>query len=78
MATATATVVNGLSVQGIQDMVEMVTAEPQVAKAAFYATTIWESGFHNEAVIKPFSIWWSGRSRPQTEDPPTRMACPAH
>ena len=53
---ATSTVVNGLDVQGIQDMVEMVRAQPQVAKAAFYATTIWESGFHNEAVVKPFSM----------------------
>ena len=35
---ATATVVNGLNVQGIQDLVEMVQAQPQVAKAAFYAT----------------------------------------
>ena len=38
---ATATVVNGLNVQGIQDMVEMVKAQPEVAKAGFYATTIW-------------------------------------
>ena len=29
---ATATVANGLNVQGIQDMVEMVKAQPQVAK----------------------------------------------
>ena len=53
---ATATVVNGLNVQGIQDLVEMVKAQPQVAKAAFYATTIWRGGFHNEAVVKPFSL----------------------
>ena len=53
---ATATVVNGLNVQGIQDMVEMVKAQPQVAKAVFYATTIWRGGFHNEAVVKPFSM----------------------
>ena len=52
----TSTVVNGLNVQGIQDLVEMVKAQPQVGKAAFYATTIWESGFHNEAVVKPFSL----------------------
>ena len=53
---AQATVVNGLNVQGIQDMVEMVKAQPEVAKAAFYATTIWRGGFHNEAVVKPFSM----------------------
>ena len=53
---ALATVVNGLSVQGIQDLVEMVKSQPQVAKAAFYATTIWTGGFHNEAVVKSFSM----------------------
>ena len=53
---ATATIVNGLNVQGIQDMLEMVKAQPQVAKAVFYATTIWRGGFHNEAVVKPFSM----------------------
>jgi uncharacterized OsmC-like protein len=49
-------VVNGLVVQGIQDMVDMVTEQPQVANASFYATTIWRGGFHNEAVVKPFSM----------------------
>ncbi len=52
----TATVVNGLSVQGIQDMIGMVKAQPQVAKAVFYATTIWKSGFRNEATVKVFSL----------------------
>src|SRR3972149_3793799 len=50
------TIVNGLSVQGIQDMVEMVKAKPQVAKAVFYATTIWKSGFPHEATVKAFSM----------------------
>ena len=49
-------VVNGLSVQGIQDMVGMVKAQPQVAKAVFYATTLWKEGFHNEATVKTFSM----------------------
>lgn len=53
---ATATVVNGLKVQEIQGMVEMVKAQPQVAKAVFYATTIWKGGFHNEATVKTFSL----------------------
>jgi uncharacterized OsmC-like protein len=53
---ATATVVNGLRVQGIQDMVEMVKGQPQVAKAVFYATTIWKGGLHNEATSKVFSL----------------------
>ncbi|PZC46945.1 MAG: putative OsmC-related protein [Chloroflexi bacterium] len=52
----TTTSVNGLSVEGIQGMVEMVTAQPEVAKAVFSATTIWRGGFHNEAVVKPFSM----------------------
>ncbi|MBM2832773.1 MAG: OsmC family protein [Dehalococcoidia bacterium] len=50
------TIVNGLSVQGIQDMVKMVKAQPQVAKAVFYATTVWKGGFHNEATVKAFSM----------------------
>ncbi|MBI4197917.1 MAG: OsmC family protein [Chloroflexi bacterium] len=53
---ATATVVNGVSIQGLQDMVGMVKAQPQVAKAAFSATTIWRGGFHNEAIVKTFSL----------------------
>ena len=52
----TTTSINGLSVEGIQGMVEMVTAQPEVAKAVFYATTLWRGGFHNEAVVKPFSM----------------------
>jgi uncharacterized OsmC-like protein len=43
-------------VQAIQEMVGAVTAQPQVAKATFYAATTWKSGFHNEAVIKQFSL----------------------
>ncbi len=53
---ATATIINGLSVQGVQEMVAAVTAQPQIAKAVFYATTIWRSGFHNEATVKTFSL----------------------
>ncbi len=53
---ASATIVNGLNVQGIHDMVQMVKAQPQVAKTVFYATTTWKDGFHNEAVVKPFSM----------------------
>lgn len=52
----TATVLNGLAVQGINDMVEMVRAQPQVARATFFATTTWKSGFHNEATVKAFSL----------------------
>ena len=52
----TATVINGLSTQGIQDMVEMVKAQPQVAQAVFSATTEWKSGFHNEATVQAFSL----------------------
>ena len=52
----TATVINGITVQGLQDMVEMVKAQPQVAKATFYAETAWKSGFHNEARVQAFSL----------------------
>ena len=52
----TATNINGLAVQGVQDMMEMVKAQPEVAKATFSATTHWRSGFHNEAMVKAFSL----------------------
>lgn len=55
-ATAAAGTVNGLSLQGIQDMVELVKAQPQVAKAVFCATTNWCAGFHNKAVVRSFSL----------------------
>lgn len=43
-------------VQGIQDMVEMVKAQPEAAKATFSATTAWKSGFHNVATVKAFTL----------------------
>ena len=52
----TAAVINGLRVQGIQDMVDAVKAQPPVAAATFYASTAWEGGFHNEAAVKAFSL----------------------
>jgi uncharacterized OsmC-like protein len=64
---ATATVVNGLSTQGIQEMVAMVTAQPAVAQATFAATIEWDQGFHNEARVQAFSLGgtWNEVSRPQ-------------
>ncbi|MBI4219735.1 MAG: OsmC family protein, partial [Chloroflexi bacterium] len=52
----TATAINGLSIEGIQGMVELVKAQPQVAKAKFSAVTTWRSGFHNEATVKELSL----------------------
>jgi len=49
-------VVNGLDVQKIQDMVEAVKKQPQIAQSRFYARTAWRSGFVNEASIKDFSL----------------------
>ena len=54
--TAEKTIVNGLDVQGIVGMVALVKAQPEVAKATFYATTAWEGGFHNEAYVKDFAL----------------------
>lgn len=42
--------------QGIQDMVAMVKAQPDVARATFSASTEWKGGFHNEARIQAFSL----------------------
>ena len=64
----TSTMVNGLNVQGIQDMVAMVKAQPQVAQAVFYATTTWRSGFHNEAILKTFSLG-GGRNDTSRSEP---------
>lgn len=52
----TATVINGLSVQGIQDMVAMVTAQPEVGQAVFSAATEWKGGFYNTAEVQAFSL----------------------
>ncbi|HLC30954.1 MAG TPA: OsmC family protein [Dehalococcoidia bacterium] len=64
----TSTMVNGLNVQGIQDMVAMVKAQQQVAQAVFYATTTWRSGFHNEAIVKTFSLG-GGRNDTSRSEP---------
>ena len=52
----TATLINGLSVQGIQDMVEMVKAQPTVAQATFEVVADWKGGFHNEARMQTFTL----------------------
>ena len=48
-------IVNGLDQEQIQNLVETVKKQPQVAQAKFYSTTIWKTGFHNEVSIKDFS-----------------------
>src|SRR5438270_11855424 len=67
MTTEVAVVANGLRVQAIQEMVDAVKAQPQVAAATFSATTTWQGGFHNEATIKAFSLGgaWNDSSRKQ-------------
>lgn len=49
-------VVNGLEVNNTNKMVESVKSNPASAKATFYATTNWKSGFHNEAEISNFTV----------------------
>ncbi len=49
-------VVNGLKVQEIQGLTEAVKKEPQIAQATFRATTVWETGFRNEAAVKDFTL----------------------
>lgn len=48
--------VNGLDVQQIQNMVETVKKQPEVAQSRFYARTAWRNGFYNEASIKEFAL----------------------
>ena len=52
----TATNINGLSLEAVQGMVDLVKDQPAVAQATFYATTDWKGGFRNEAAIQAFSL----------------------
>src|SRR5262245_55819064 len=52
----TATSINGLDLAGVQGMVDLVKAQPEVAKAIFAASTEWRGGFHNVAAVKAFSL----------------------
>lgn len=49
-------ITNGLEVQQIQDMIEAVKKQPQMAQSKFYAKTLWRGGFTNEAQVKDFSL----------------------
>lgn len=49
-------IVNGLDVGQIQGMVDAVKKQPQMAQAKLSAKTVWKSGFHNEALVKDFSL----------------------
>lgn len=49
-------IVNGLNVQEIQGLIEAVKKEPQIAQARFRATTVWVTGFRNEASVKDFTL----------------------
>src|SRR3990172_7834079 len=71
-AQAMAKIINGLDAEGIQSMVEMVTKQPEVAKATFYADTTWRAGFHNEAAVKAFSL--GGARNDTTRREPFRVA----
>lgn len=52
----TATGINGLSLEAVQGMVDLVKGQPAVVQATFYATTDWKGGFHNEAAIQTFAL----------------------
>jgi uncharacterized OsmC-like protein len=49
-------VVNGISVERIQGMIDAVKKQPQMAQAKIFAKTKWISGFNNEALIKDFRM----------------------
>ena len=49
-------VVNGIEANNIGKMVEAVKGNPASAKATFYATNNWKSGFHNEVEISSFTM----------------------
>jgi uncharacterized OsmC-like protein len=52
----TATSINGLSLEAVQGMVDLVKGQPAIAQATFYTTTDWKGGFHNQAAIQAFSL----------------------
>src|SRR3990172_8544109 len=70
-AQAMAKIINGLDVEGIQSMVEMVTKQPEVARATFYADTTWRGGVNNEATIQAFSM--DGAKNDTTRREPFRV-----
>ncbi len=49
-------VVNGLEVSNMGKIVEKIRDNPDSGQATLYATTRWESGFHNEAAISKFTM----------------------
>ena len=52
----TATTINGLSLEAVQGMVDLVKGQLAVAQATFYTTTDWKGGFFNEAAIQAFAL----------------------
>ncbi len=49
-------VVNGLEINNMGKIVENIKNNPGSAKITLFATTRWESGFHNEAEISNFTM----------------------
>jgi uncharacterized OsmC-like protein len=49
-------IVNGISVEQIQGMIDAVKKQPQMAQAKIYAKTMWKNGFNNEASMKDFEM----------------------
>jgi uncharacterized OsmC-like protein len=62
----TATSINGLSLEAVQGLVDLVQGQQAIAQATFYTTTAWKGGFHNQATIQAFSL---GGARNQTSRP---------
>jgi len=58
--------VNGLETNDMMKMMENVKDNPASAKATLYATTNWQSGFHNEAEISNFTVGGAKLKHAQT------------
>ena len=62
----TATSINGLSLEAVQGLVDLVKDQPAISRATFYTTIAWKGGFQNQAAIRAFSL---GGAKNQTSRP---------
>lgn len=59
-------IVNGLDTKQVQGMIEKLKTNPSMARATFYTTTTWKTGFDNESFIRDFELGKNVILRPRT------------
>ena len=63
MSAVTDTIRNGVDTQKLFATLDLIKAQPELAKFQFRATNRWIDGFHNRSTIKDFTPR-AGRTRP--------------